>query len=619
MTSQCRKRNRVRSVSLWLGWTLILAAVAAQAGGDPLVAGCGLLATGQNAAATVQFTRALEQNPRCVEAHVGYGLALLREAQIEQALQEFERALDLNPESVAARMGKAGALALLNNWRQAEAEYAVLAAASGAEGIAAAAAQAWARCGRGDYEGALEILEEYPGVAASNLGAYVKAAAEFAQDPGTAALPVAVPRSLGACIGLSSCLTGPGAVWAESGAPAVVTAPPPVALTGGGTPAALRILAPTEGASLRGRVPLVVAGRMPGAVFVLARVGGRFAGMSSSLSFPEPLSTISWPSGEQELSVEAYDASGRALGRGAVRVVVQAGDLTLAEPAPPADPWVSRELARRLMPETLPGVAEQLRGEIAWRQNRLAEAQASLSEAFRTDPYLPRVREELLTVNQALGLPVLQGGTRVVRLPIEERAVALTFDDGPHPKLTPFILDQLDRAGARATFFLVGKQVEMYPDLAREIVARGHEVASHSYSHQDLTSVTQLDVERELAVSRAVLAAVTGQQAVYFRPPGGNYDGQVARASQLWGFTPVFWTCNICDFYQNPKAHVVAGMLRRLQPGGVILLHNGEDLTIEVLPALLRALQAEGYRMRSVGELAATRTPSAMQGTYPVE
>lgn len=619
MTSQYRKRNRRGAVSLWLAWGLLLAAAAGHAAENPLVAGCGLLATGQNAAATAQFTRALEQNPRCVEAHVGYGLALLREGHTEQALQEFERALELNPDSVAARMGKAGALALLNNWRQAEAEYAVLAVASGAEAAAARAAQAWARCGLGDYDGALAILEESPGAVATNLGAYVKAAAEFAQYPRSAVLPVALPRSLSACIGLSSCLTGPGAVWGASEAPAVVTAPPPVASTGDKMPVTLRILAPSEGAALRGRVPLVVAGRIPGAVCVLARVGGRFAGMSSNLSFPEPLNTTSWPSGEQELSVEAYDAGGRTLGRGAVRVMIQAGDLTLAEPPPAADPWVSRELARRLVPEVLPGVAEQLRGEIAWRQGRLTEAQASLSEAFRTDPYLPRVREELLTVNQALGLPVLQGGARIVRLPCEERAVALTFDDGPHPKLTPFILEQLDRAGAHATFFLVGKQVEMYPDLAREIVARGHEVASHSYSHQDLTSVTQLDVERELAVSRAVLAAVTGQQVVYFRPPGGNYDGQVARASQLWGFTPVFWTCNICDFYQNPKAHVVAGMLRRLQPGGVILLHNGEDLTIEVLPALLRGLRAEGYRMCSVGELAATRTPTAMRGTYPTE
>jgi peptidoglycan/xylan/chitin deacetylase (PgdA/CDA1 family)/Tfp pilus assembly protein PilF len=619
MTSQYKKRNLTALAQVSAGLGLVLATAVAGAADDPLVAGCGLLATGQYAAASAQFTRALEQNPRCAEAHVGWAMALLREGQTEQGLQEFELALSLNPNSPAARLGKAGALALLGRWGLAETEYATLAAAQGPEAAEAAAGEAWARCGQGNYEQAVAGLERCPGAADTVLGAYVRAAAEFAQAPESAGPLGAVAAGADAWIGLGSCLTGPGAAWAGHGAPAVVEAPPlpPPPPAGAQTP--LRILAPLEGAALRGRVPLLVAGRVAGAAYVLARVGGRFAGMSDSLAFPEPLDTTTWPGGEQELSVEAYDPGGRTLGRGAVRVTVQAGDLTLAEPPPAGDPWVARELARRLVPQPLPGVAEQLRGEIAWRQDRLPEAQAHLTEAFRTDPYLPRVREELLTVNQALGLPVLQGGARLVRIPTEERAVALTFDDGPHPKLTPFILDQLDRVGAHATFFLVGKQVEMYPDLAREIVARGHEVASHTYSHQDLTSVTQLDVERELAASRAVLAAATGRQAVYFRPPGGNYDGQVARASQLWGFTPVFWTCNICDYYQNPKAHVVAGMMRRIQPGGILLLHNGEDLTIEVLPALLQALQAEGYRMGSVGELSATRIQTVTRGTYGTE
>jgi peptidoglycan/xylan/chitin deacetylase (PgdA/CDA1 family) len=135
----------------------------------------------------------------------------------------------------------------------------------------------------------------------------------------------------------------------------------------------------------------------------------------------------------------------------------------------------------------------------------------------------------------------------------------------------------------------------------------------------DLTDLTQLDVERELVTGRQVTAAATGKQALYFRPPGGDYDGQVARAAHLWGFTPVFWSCAITDFSQNPRGHVVAGMMRRIHPGGIVLLHNGEDLTIDILPALLDALQAEGYRMVSVGELAATRNQPVAQGITPAE
>ena len=598
---------------------VLLTAAGAQATDSSLLAGCGLLGTGRLAAAAGQFTRALEQNPRCAEAHLGWGVALLRQGQAEQALQEFELALVLSPDSPAAALGKAGVLAQLGRWEQAEAEYAALAETAVPQASVAAAGQAWILCVRGDYEGALLALDGRPGAAATTLGAYVQAAAEFAQSPERARLAESAPGGGGACVGLGSCLTGAGAAWARQATPALVDAPPLLPPPAAPSTTPLRILSPAEGSSLRGHVMLLMAGRVEGGTYAIARVGGRFAGMSEGLAFAEPLDTAAWPAGEQELSVEAYDAGGHQLGRAAVRVTVLAGDMTLVEPPPAADPWVERELARCLVPQPLPGVASQLRGEIAWRQDRLPEAQTYLTDAFRTDPYLPRVREELLTVSQALGLPVLQGGSRLVRLPTAGRVVALTFDDGPHPKLTPFILDQLDRVGAHATFFLVGKQVEMYPDLAREIVARGHEVASHTYSHQDLTTVTQLDVERELAASRAVLAAVTGRQAVYFRPPGGNYDGQVARAVSLWGFTPVFWTANICDYYQNAKTHVVAGMMRRIQPGGIILLHNGEDLTIEVLPALLQALKTAGYGMESVGELAATRTPTTIRGTYPVE
>ena len=604
---------------LLVGAGLIALAVSAGAAPDPLVTGCGLLSTGKVAAATAQFTRALAQNPRCAEAYVGWALALLRQGQLDTALQAFQSALALNPDSVAAHLGQAGVLALQGHWPQAEAEYALVVAAGGPGAVDAAAGEAWALCAEGNYGQALTVLAHQAGAADTALGAYVQAAAQFAASPADATLASDLPPAAPGGLGLGSCLSGSGMAWARQSDPSLVNVPPPSPAPAAALPTSLHILTPTEGAALRGPVPLRLAGEAPGATYVLARVGGRFAGMSDNLSFLEPLDTTAWPGGEQELTVVAYDGSGHSLGRGAVHVNVLTPDLTLAEPAPASDPWAVRELTRRVAPEPLPGVVEQLRGEIAWRQNRLTEAQAHLVEAFRTDPYLPRVRQELLTVSQALGLPILQGGAKLVHVPVADKAIALTFDDGPHPKLTPLILNQLDRYGAHATFFVVGKQVEMYPDLAREIVARGDELGCHTWSHMDLTDMTQLDVEREIVTGRQVTAAATGKQAIYFRPPGGDYDGQVAQAAQLWGFTPVFWTCDICDFYKNPPSHVVAGIMRHLHPGGILLLHNGEDLTIQILPELLEALKAEGYRMVSVGELAATRNQTVAPGTTPAE
>ncbi len=622
MTSPYSHRRYHRTIRAV--WVLSLVLTCLSAGGaratdSALLTGCGLLSTGRLAAAANHFTRALEQNPRCAEAHLGWGVALLRQGQAEAALPELEQALALSPESGAARIGKAGVLAQLGRWEQAETEYAALAASDSPYASVATAGQAWVLCAQGHPAEALQVLGCNPEAERTPLGAYVRAAAEFALSPGEARLTDVADSPGLAGVGLGSCLTAPGAAWTRQAPPALAVAPPLLTTPAAPTPSAIRILAPAAGSSVRGRVPLLLAGRSAGVAYAIARVGGRFAGLSEGLNFSEPLDTAAWPGGRQELSVEAYDAAGRKLGSAVIPITVLTGDLTLIEPPPASDPWVERELARYLVPQLLPGVASQLRGQIAWQQNRLLEAQLHLTEAFRTDPHLPRVREELLTVSQALGLPIQAGGARLTRLPLAAKVVALTFDDGPHPKLTPYILDQLDRVGARATFFLVGKQVEMYPDLAREIVARGHEVACHSYSHQDLTTVTQLDVERELAVSRAALAAATGRQVVYFRPPGGNYDNQVARAVSLWGHTPVFWTVNICDYYQNPKTNVVAGMMRRVEPGGIILLHNGEDLTIEVLPALLQALKTAGYGMGSVGSLLATRTSAPAGGTYLAE
>ncbi|HEY3397118.1 MAG TPA: polysaccharide deacetylase family protein [Armatimonadota bacterium] len=609
-------------LALWvlaLGLAGGLAGSGARAAEEPLTVGVGLLSTGQLAAATAAFTQALAVRPRCAEAHAGYGAALLRQGQTDTALVEFEAALEIDPTLTAAHLGRAAALLDRGRSQEAASEYASVAAAGGPEAPAAAAGEAWVLCLQGNYEQARALLETAAS-ADSALGAYVRSAADFALRPDSAPSPLGTVSNPASWVGLGSCLTSPGAAWMAQSPLGVIALPALAAAEEHPPVVPLRMAAPAPGAGLRGSVSLVLAPRAPaGSAYLVATIGSRFAGLSQGPSFAQPLDATTWPTGDQQLQVQAFDARGRLLARGAVAVNVLAANLTLAETATPPASWARRELARLLTPGVLPGVAAQLRGEIAWRQDRLVEAQSNLTEAFRADPYLPRARAELLTVSRSLGLPVLENAPRVSHGPTAQRWVALTFDDGPHPKLTPWILDQLERVGAHATFFLVGKQVEMYPDLAREIVARGHEIASHTYTHQDLTSLTELEVERELAASRSVMAATTGVQAVYFRPPGGNYDGAVARAAGRWGFTPIFWSCNICDYYQNVQTHVVTGMMRKIEPGGIILLHNGEDLTVKVLPDLLRALQADGYRMVSVGELLGTRSQPGPGRTYPTQ
>jgi peptidoglycan/xylan/chitin deacetylase (PgdA/CDA1 family) len=463
---------------------------------------------------------------------------------------------------------------------------------------------------RGDYADAQQLADRLPATQ-NSLAAYVLAASAFALGGSAAAASLEPTPLAPSYVGLGSSLTAPGSDWLKH--PSLVAAEVPAAGTYRSAEAPvhdLTIVAPAAGTTVRGQVALVVRGDLDSApAYVVVSVGSRFVGVNHDLIFTEPLDASTWPGGAQPLQVDAYDAQGRLLARGQTTITVDTGDMTLAEPAPsPAVAWVRRQLEQALTPEVLPGVWEQLRGEMAWQQGRLNEAQSLLTVAFQTDPHLPRAREELLAVSQALGLPVMQDHPKLVEVPTQRRMVALTFDDGPHPKITPWILDQLDRFGAHATFFVVGKQVEMYPELAREILARGHEIGSHTYSHTDLTKLTPLDVERELATSRAVIAQATGTQATLFRPPGGDYDGEVGRAVALWGYTSVFWTCNITSYYTNPRDHVVAGMLRKISPGGIVLLHNGEDLTTAILPDLLAALKADDYQMCTISELLAARS-----------
>ena len=568
---------------------------------DQLLAGCALLGSGRVVEAGARFTQALATDPRCAEARVGRGAVLLRQGPPALALAEFEAALAQQAGWSAAELGRGAALVMLGRLPEAAQAYASAASTPGLAGRQARAAQAWALCAQGDWEGARKLIAA--GDSGSALSAYVRAATELVLAPTAVgslegeASPADSLVSLGGCLAPLPGLTGGAAgPYVASGA------------AGGRPVVPLQILTPAAGSQLRGVVPLLVRGRPTSPVAtVVVTVGGQLAALGGSLVFPEPLDTTLWPGGQQALEVQAFDATGGLVGQGAVLVEVLSPDLTYAEPPPAVSPWVARDLERLLTPGLRPGVWDHLRGRLAWQQTGPAGALAPLSAAFVTDPTLPQVGDDLQAVARACGLPVGQPTTRLRQVATSRRVVALTFDDGPHPKLTPWILDQLDRYSAHATFFLVGKQVRMYPELTRSILARGHELATHSYSHQDMTTLTPLEVERELVGGRAAIAEATGTQVTLFRPPGGNYDGAVGRAAVRWGFTPVLWSCNICDFYDNPPSHVVGGMLSRIEPGGIVLLHNGEDLTVDILPQLLQALREDGWRMVSVSELLATR------------
>lgn len=194
------------------------------------------------------------------------------------------------------------------------------------------------------------------------------------------------------------------------------------------------------------------------------------------------------------------------------------------------------------------------------------------------------------------------------------KEVALTFDDGPHPAYTPKLLDILDRYGVKATFFVVGMMARRYPNLVKEEAARGHVVGNHTYHHVDLTKLSEEEIADEIQRCDDVLKRILGKQPRYFRPPGGDYNAKIAQISQSMGHTMVLWTDDPGD-YANPGEDVILERtLGRVRNGGIILMHDGIQQTIDVLPTIITYLRNKGYRFVTVDEmLDATVKSSALQ------
>ncbi len=213
----------------------------------------------------------------------------------------------------------------------------------------------------------------------------------------------------------------------------------------------------------------------------------------------------------------------------------------------------------------------------------------------------------------ALGLLALAPRTQwtgrtLIRLPAAAAArgeVALTFDDGPDPVVTPRVLDLLDAAGARASFFCIGQCAARFPDLVREIVRRGHTVENHSHRHATLFAAwSPAAARRDLARAQAVLTEAAGIPPRFVRAPfgirGPFFDAAVAGT----GLRPVAWTARGRDTVCGDPRLVLDRLTRRLAAGDVLLLHDGEAATapdgekvvLAVLPALLAALASRGLR-----------------------
>ncbi|MFD0696779.1 polysaccharide deacetylase family protein [Paenibacillus sp. GCM10027628] len=197
-------------------------------------------------------------------------------------------------------------------------------------------------------------------------------------------------------------------------------------------------------------------------------------------------------------------------------------------------------------------------------------------------------------------------GEVVWEITTDEKVIALTFDDGPHPEYTAQILDLLKQYDAKATFFVVGNKVKLYPDLLKREVDEGHELANHTYSHAYLSKRTNM--KKEINKAEEIIYATTGRHCQLFRPPGGFFNERLVSTVRQEGYKMVMWSWQLDtkDWNTPGVNRIVNKVLSNARNGNIILFHDyieGPTQTIEALKIILPELKNRGYRFTTVSEM----------------
>jgi peptidoglycan/xylan/chitin deacetylase (PgdA/CDA1 family) len=220
-----------------------------------------------------------------------------------------------------------------------------------------------------------------------------------------------------------------------------------------------------------------------------------------------------------------------------------------------------------------------------------------------------------LGVGAAVGWAAYAWGAHVLTLGCvwrgshASRRVALTFDDGPDRNWTPRVLDLLAERRARGSFFLVGERAAQVPDAVRRMVAEGHEVASHGWSHRSLWFCGPRRTAEEIDRAHATLTELAGREPRYFRPPWGMVNAAMFGALRRRGERCVFWSIQPEGLRAVTAEDQVCHVLRCAHSGAIVDLHDAEgtrrapERLVQALPAMIDGLRAAGYELTTVAEL----------------
>jgi peptidoglycan/xylan/chitin deacetylase (PgdA/CDA1 family) len=258
---------------------------------------------------------------------------------------------------------------------------------------------------------------------------------------------------------------------------------------------------------------------------------------------------------------------------------------------------------------------------------------ASLSSCAAADP-LPQVPRAAAPVKTTANLgyrtPSVQGavprnpdmdlnsnfsknsGITFSRVLVSGNHIAITFDDGPHPQNTPRLLDMLRARNIKATFYVIGRSVELYPQVVRRTVAEGHEIGNHSHTHRLLSKLGDDELRQEMARCRDAVGRAAGVQPRTMRPPyGGLRQRQRELVHAEYGYPTILWSCDPLD-WKRPGASVVSSrILAGTSAGGIVLAHDLHAQTVDAMPAAFDGLLRRGFKFVTVSQLLAMKTDTA--------
>lgn len=208
-----------------------------------------------------------------------------------------------------------------------------------------------------------------------------------------------------------------------------------------------------------------------------------------------------------------------------------------------------------------------------------------------------------------MGSNFKNSGITVSRVLVSGNYVAMTFDDGPHPQNTPRLLDMLRARNIKATFYVIGRSVDLYPQVVRRTVAEGHEIGNHTHTHRLLSKLSDAEVRSELTRCRDAVGRAAGVQPRTMRPPyGGLLQRQREFVHAEFGYPTVLWSVDPLD-WKRPGAGVVSSrILAGASAGGIILAHDLHAQTVDAMPAALDGLLRRGYKFVTVSQLLAMKT-----------